>query len=530
MEGNSGRRDDRRSDTPQPGGRLVAAIELGTTSIRMAIAQLDRRGGYVVLDSLQQAVSLGKDTFTRGYVERATVESCAKVLNSFRRILAEYGIEDERSIQAVATSAVREAANRDALLDRIYVATGINVKVIDQAEVNRFTYLAVKPVLDRLPFWKTSDAIVIEVGGGSTEALMFRRGRVGNSHLYRFGSLRLSRMLDDDRAGDIHLPDIMRGHVDETAAQIVASISPVHSPVLLALGGEARFACAWLNPGWDRKSLVKLNVAPLDRLTRDLLRLTTDERVKRYEMTYPDAETVGPALLTYTRVAKALRLRSILVCEASLRNGMLWEMAAGGSWTEEFKRQIVNSAVEIGKKYDADPKHARHVAGLAVRIFRALRAEHRLDPKYEVILTVAALLHEVGLYVSRSSHHKHSMYLILNSDLFGLGSEDIVLAALVARYHRRALPSPVHEHYADLDRHGRIQVAKLAAILRVADALDSGLTQRLRNPQIVVESDRLILRVEQNDDIALERHRLREKGQFFEQVYGKQVVLEGSRE
>ena len=506
--------------------RPVAVVELGTTSIRMVVAEIGAHQPLRVLDSLQQPVALGKDTFTRGFIERPTIETCVNALRSFRRVLEEYGLHDEADIRAIATSAVREATNREAFVDRVYIGTGLAVRVIDQAEINRYTYLAVRPVLESERLLKTSDTLVIEVGGGSTEALMFRRGRVATAHMYRLGSLRLRRLLADSRVSSDRQQTVMHGHVNQTVDQILASIAPVRKPALLALGGDARFACGWINPGWDRKSLAQLSVAPLVRLTHDVLARSTDELVRQYEMTYPDAETAGPALLVYARLARALSLRHIHVCDASLRYGVLSEMASGGAWTEEFEQQIINSALTLGRRYEVEPDHARCVAGLCARIFAELQPEHRLDPRYGVLLHVAALLHESGQFISRSSHHKHSMYVILNSDLFGLGSEDILLTALVARYHRRAHPNPMHEYYADLDREDRIRVSKLAAILRVADALDTGHRQRMRDAAIRVVDGRLVIRARHPEDFTLERLQLREKGQLFEQVYGMQLVLE----
>lgn len=506
--------------------RPVAVVEVGTTSIRMVVAEIGGGKPLRVLDSLQQPVALGKDTFTRGVIERPTIETCVTALRSFRRVLEEYGIREEENIRAIATSAVREAANRDAFVDRIYIGAGLAVRVIDQAEVNRYTYLAVRPVLESESILATSDTLVIEVGGGSTEALMFRRGRVATAHMYRLGSLRLRRMLADSRVSSDRQQTVLHSHVNQTVEQIMESIQPVRKPTLLALGGDARFACAWINPGWDRRSLSRLNVAPLVRLTHDVLARPTDELVRQYEMTYPDAETAGPALLVYAQLARALALRQIHVCDASLRYGVLSEMAAGGAWTQEFEEQIVNSAISLARRYGVEPDHAHCVAGLCAKLFAELQQEHRLGPRYGVLLHVAALLHESGQFISRSSHHKHSMYIILNSDLFGLGSEEILLTALVARYHRRAHPNPAHEYYAGLDREDRIRVSKLAAILRVADALDTGHRRRLRDAAVRIVNDRLVIRSGHREDLTLERLQLREKGQLFEQVYGMQLVLE----
>jgi exopolyphosphatase/guanosine-5'-triphosphate,3'-diphosphate pyrophosphatase len=142
-----------------------------------------------------------------------------------------------------------------------------------------------------------------------------------------------------------------------------------------------------------------------------------------------------------------------------------------------------------------------------------------------VILQVAALLHEIGLFVSNRSYHKHSLYLIRNSELFGLGKKDLLLAALVARYHRRASPQPTHEGYATLDRDERVAVAKMAAILRVADALDESRSQRIHEIQTTCEGDRLVISVPMVEDLSLENLALKQTGALFEETFGTPVLL-----
>src|SRR5207249_4277765 len=361
--------------------RQVAVIDMGTSSVRMAVAEITAAGQVRQLETLAQAVNLGKDAFISGTISKATIEDCVRVLKSYRRILKEYQIENPAQVRVVATSAVREATNRLAFIDRIYIATGFQVEPLDEAEVIRITFLGVQPFLPSDPTLGQGRALVTEVGGGSTELLLVKGGDVVYSHTYRLGSLRLR-------------------------------------------------------------------------------------------------ETLEPLL------AKELELSSVLISNANLRDGLLTEMAASDAWSKEFSKQIVRSAMDLGRKFNFDEAHAAHVAQLCSTLFNRLKEEHQLSPRYEVILQVAALLHEIGLFVSRSEEHKHSLYLIRNSELFGLGKKDLLLAALVARYHRRASPQPTHEGYAMLDRDERVAVAKMAAILRVADALDESRSQRIHEIQV----------------------------------------------
>jgi len=514
-------------DSHPPATPLMAVIELGTTSIRMAIAQ-PRPGGKTgaqVLDTLQQTVSLGRDTFTTGCIGRKTTEDCVSAVQSFRRVMQEYGILQPSQIRAIASSAVREASNREEFLDRMMVATGIQVTVIEEAEVNRLTYRAVRPALDKLPFFRRSDTLVVEVGGGSTEALMFHRGKVTSSHMYRLGSLRLVKSVEEFAVSRRRELELMRDTIDQTVELIRLAITPAKPLVMLVLGAEMRFAAAILHPEWDHKSTVSVGTEELETLSHQIADMSAEEMVTRHHISYEDAETIRPTLMIYSRLAQVLRLKRFFVAEVSLRSGMLAEMDAGGNWTSEFKNQIISSALETAHRYQADITHARRVCAYAMELLTFLRDRHDFSTRDEMILSVAALLHEIGLFIRPSSHHKHAHYLIANSDVFGLGRQDVELAAMVARYHRRSTPKTTHGFYMQRSREDRLTVSKLAAILRVANALDF-LKDRQSLPIRLRERDGVLtVMTDAFTNFPVIQRRVGARADLFEQVYGLRVAI-----
>jgi len=504
--------------------RLLAVIELGTTSIRMVVGQASGTRRVETIDALEQAVSLGRDTLTRGVIGRETTERCVNALCGFRRVFEEYGV-GERDVRVVATSAVREAANRDSFLDRVLVATGLNVEVIDQAEVNRLTYRAVQPQLRAQPFFRKSDVLVVEVGGGSTETLLFRKGKVSAAHLYRLGALRLRTLFEDENAPRQRLESLMRAEITQTLAQMHHNLGPLFSPQMVLLGSEARFACSALSPGGRPGSPCELTVPAFRKFVRRIIGKTVDQVAREYSLSYTEAETLGPSLFICTALAEELKLKRVLVGEATLRTGILAEMTTGERWTAEFRRQVINSAMAIARRYDVDLRHARHVAAYGRQIIDALRDRYDLSERDEVIFHVAALLHEVGQAINASGHHKHSRYLILNSDIFGLGRRDITLAALVARYHRRAAPRPSHADYMELGRADRITVSKLSAIMRVANALDRLHSPRPLKLKMRLEGKRFVMEALTDSDLSLLQRRVQERSQLFTSIFGKEVLL-----
>jgi exopolyphosphatase/guanosine-5'-triphosphate,3'-diphosphate pyrophosphatase len=510
--------------------RPAAVIDIGTSSIRMAIAEIDSAGGVRTLETLSQAVNLGKDTFTKGSIEKATIEKCVEILKSYRQRLREYQISRDDQIRVVATSAVREAANRLAFIDRVYIATGIQVEPIDEAEVNRITYLGVAPFLNAERSLANAHTIVVEVGGGSSEVLIVRNGDVIFSHTYRLGSLRLRQTLESygAPAGKVRL--IMQNQIQRTVDEVVAPLPTDAVPALIALGGDVRYAASQLLTKWSPDRLGKLRLGSLENFTDKVLNMSVDRLVKAHHLSFPDAETLGPALLAYVMLAKAARLDHIFVTNVNLRDGLLQELAHRGQWDEAFVNQIIRSAVELGRKFEFDEAHSMRVAHLCRQLYRALQDDHHLEPRYEVILYIAAVLHEIGLFISNASHHKHSLYIINNSEIFGLSRKDVRLVGLVARYHRRASPKPTHPFYATLDRESRVVVAKLAAILRVADALERSHSRRISEIRCKREPGRLVITVPKVDDLSLEQLALAQKGSLFEETFGLKVLLRKSRE
>lgn len=505
--------------------RTAAVIDIGTASVRMAIGELSEANGVRPITTLSQAVNLGRDTFLKGVIDRGTIEECVRVLKSYRRILNEYGVERTDQIRVVGTSAVREAQNRLTFLDRIYTATGFQVEPLDESEVSRITYLGIQPLLRADPVLTNARVAIAEVGGGSTELLLVQNADVLFSHSYRLGSLRMRAQLDSFHASQASSRTILESQIKRVTEQILQQLPQELPEYLITIGGDMRFAAKELIPDWQPDQLARLPLAKLEKLADTVLSLNEDKLVHKYHVTFPDAGTLGAALMSYVHLARVFELKELIVSQVNLRDGLLQDLAHRGGWNEDFSNQVMRSAVELGRKFDFDEPHARHVAKLCQILFQGLRDEHQLDPKYELLLCCAAMLHEIGMYISASGYHKHSMYLIQNSELFGLSRKDEMLVALTARYHRRASPKPTHYGFTTLERDLRIAVVKMAALLRVADALDASHGQRLHELRFSREGGRLVISVPQVDDLSLEQLTLKQSGPLFEETYGMPVLL-----
>lgn len=505
--------------------RTVAVVDIGATSVRMAIAEIDSRGSVRMLEEVSQAVSLGRDTFTTQRIRRQSIEECAVVLKSYRRLMQEYGISRPDQVRVVATSAVREANNRLAFIDRMYIATGLEVESLDEAEVNRITYMGIQPLLQANPALASVKTIVVEVGSGSTEILVVRGGNVLFSNTYRLGSLRLIEQVDRLNTSLAKQRAIIETHIHRLVHQVYEHVDSDKMIQLVAIGGDVRLAAANMVGANYSKQICTVSTDNLAEFAKSISLLKEEELVARFGLSYSDAETVWPGLMSYVLLAREFQCEQIHIADTNLRDGLLSDLAVRDAWTAEFRNQIIRSTINLGRKMAFDETHARHVATLSRKLFLDLAEEHQLDQRMELILYLAALLHEIGTFINARSHHKHAMYIIRNSELFGLSVRDVLLVALVVRYHRRSSPQPDHEGYATLDRNDRVAVAKLAAILRLAIALDESRSQRISNIRCHRDGDRLIITTHGIEDVSLEQLTVRQSGDLFEEVFGMSVFL-----
>lgn len=505
---------------------IVAVIDIGASSLRMQVAQVNENGEIEKLESLSQAVSIGKTSFIKGYIDRQTIEDCVRVLRIYRHRLEEYGISDESQIRVVATSGVREASNRLAFQDRVYVATGFDIEPFDLAQLHRVTYLGVLPFFQQQPEYFTERTAICEVGGGSTELILLDGVDVEFSSTLRLGSLRLRKMLEAYDAPQKTARLLLESQITKIISQMHVNITEHPVQQFVSMGSEIRFIANEISQSSIGDELTEVPLSMLEEVTDKVLSMSSNQIANEYHLALPDAQTFGPALLTHLNLARAMSVDRIMVANVNLRDSLLKDMVSRSSWSDSIQNQIVRSALQLGRKFDFDEDHASHVAQIATRLFDQLAQQHELGMRMRSILQLASLLHEIGRFVSTASYHKHTLYLIRNSELFGIGESDLKLIALVARYHRRASPQPSHDVFSRLNRRDRVAVAKLAAILRIANAMDEGRVQRIEDFDCKVIVDRVQINVSDSADISLEQLAVNEAKQLFEDIYGMRVFLQ----
>jgi len=507
----------------------VAAIDLGATSIRMVIAEVLPDGRLEVLERLQRAVRLGQDTFRRGRLGGQSMRAALNVLKDYRQLLRLYRVEQAR---AVATSAVREASNADTFLDRVFLATGLHVEVIDTSEESRLTVSAVRQAWGPPPAEDQAqdrqETLIANVGGGSTLLTMLLGDEIITSQGLRLGSIRLQEVILSSSDPPQRSAGLLRYHIGNVIASVQGSLPLGSIGRFVAVGGDARFVARQIGQPTESADLLTVDLGEFDKLVDRCQRHTAEDLSRRHGLPFAEAETLTPALLIYQILLRQTRADRMIISHASMCDGLLLELAreVTGQEDEALLAGVIHSATTLAEKYRADLQHGQNVAELAVRLFDDLQADHGLGARHRLLLRVAGLLHEIGGFVSNRSHHKHSEYLIANSEIFGLKRGEIALVAEIARYHRRSVPRPTHPAYMALTREARVVVAKLAALLRVADALARGTVPKIGQWRIERQGDDLVVGLPGGADLLLKQRAIAAKGDLFEDIFGMKVRLE----
>lgn len=502
----------------------VAVIDIGTSAIRMVIAEVGPKTEVRYLELLQKSVRFGKDVFKTGRISNPVMREAINILKNFKSVIDTYGI---KKVQAIATSAVREAQNRDNFVDQVYVRTGIEVELLEGTEENRLELIAVEHALEGKVDLQKKNCLIVEVGSGSTEMIILNQGQVTITRTLPIGSIRLPEQIDSNKTDSALVQRVLKRSIREIAQIAAREVQMDQIDTFIALGGDMRFVSQQLLPETKERFTVLLKKDFVSFVNR-IGKMTPEEIASEYSMDYAQAEALYPALLFYFHFLAETKAEQIIVPMASIRDGLLLELAQilSGYKKTDFSRQVLNSAQHLGAKYMFDKSHAVCVASLAVKLFDQLKQDHGMGSRERVLLEVSGLLHDIGTYISPSGHHKHSQYLIDAAEIFGLRQVDKNIVSNVARYHRRIPPRESHVAYMSLPKLERAIVSKLASILRVADALDAGHQQKIKALKLERSDNSYTLWVSKEiGDVSIERESLRAKGDMFVDVFGAPMEL-----
>lgn len=539
--------------------RRIAAIDVGTNSLRLIVAEAGPDSSYRVLDDEKEITRLGRGLHEHGRLDAVAIEHSTAAIARMKSIAEGYGVSE---IRVVATAAAREASNRDVLLDAIRKKTGLQAEVISADQEAALAYRSAAGAFDLA----SQAAAVIDIGGGSTEVVLSVGRERGSSgvgsgvieRVYtiplgavrlteRFGGAEASGDAQFDRLGK-YIKSVVRQHVGKAGPPITPQIVIGTGGTFTTLGAMAKARVRGGEPGGLFDGSVQgyeVTRADVRHLLDYLRKLPVRERARTPGLPADRADIIVAGLAIVDALLKALSVNRVRVHVGGIRDGLLLSMVEDGAAAtasgaaparDAAIRDPLRSVRRFARACAYEQPHACHVAELSVSLFDQLlprvtevmqagdgkRGDNpdRFDAaRARQLLEAAAILHDIGYLINYNSHHKHSLHLILHADLPGWTAPEIAVLANVARYHRGAEPKVKHAHFAALTEHDRKLVCVLSAILRIADGLDRTHTQRVRAVQVRISGRSAYFAAQADDEPGVDMWGGARKAELFERVF-----------
>jgi exopolyphosphatase/guanosine-5'-triphosphate,3'-diphosphate pyrophosphatase len=496
----------------------IAAIDAGSNAVRLSVARAYSALDIEPLHHERYSLRLGEGVFVRHRFSEEVFKRGVKAFRHFREIMDEFGVTRYR---AVATSAVREARNRNAFVRRIRRETGLRLEVISSVEESRLGREAVQAALGP----ESPPRCIADLGGGSLEITILRDHTVQQAAQLPAGTVRLMTTLN--------LPGAIRPVQAEQVRKYVRALLESKLPQRPNLGGEAAVALGGnaetlmnVAPGPRLHGLPTLEISLLRERLPGILQRDVRERMKAYAVRRDRADVMGIAAITLVTLGRYLNVDCFAIPSVGVREGALQEIARDAFSRKEphrynaAARQLLVGTRSFGRRLDYDHTHAEHVRELSVLLYDQLQPMHHLPAQSRVLLEAGALLHDIGHRVSHRAHHKHGEYLTLNGDIPGLEGRDRAIVAALVRYHnRKSEPAGHHVAYSSLNNADKRITRRLAAILRIAEALDHSHRQRVTNIHASFQRGAAGLQVEARGDATEDLRDAERSAELFEKEF-----------
>lgn len=498
-----------------------AAIDVGTNSIRMIVAEAQRDGKYRILDDEKDSTRLGKNLDEQGRLDPAAADASIAALRRMYEIVRGHQV---RKLRAIATCAVREAADGEEFCQRVKKEVGLNIEVISANREAELAYYSVARNIDL----EGQHVAVADMGGGSTEIILGSGSVIEAIYNTKLGAVRLSERHQLTEATGKRYNRLIRD-VDRTLRKQTKS-RPFAPHRLIGTGGTFTSLGAIILAQQDKADLpirgMQITRAEL-RQVLERLRKLSPKALRNVAGLNPErADIIVAGLAAIDRIMHNFEVNQLQIHDGGVRDGLMLTMvdkALGPRRKNGVDRQA--AVQRFADRCGTDRAHGRHVAFLAGEIYAQVADLFDLDPADRDILEAAAHLQDVGYLINYKKHHLHSYHLILNSHLDGWKPEELEIIANVARYHRGARPKPKHDHFKSLSRENRRRVTRLAAVLRLAGGLDRSHSQSIKNVDLQRKGDLILLRVVADRvpevDIWGARRRLR----LFEKTFRTSIAI-----
>jgi exopolyphosphatase/guanosine-5'-triphosphate,3'-diphosphate pyrophosphatase len=503
----------------------LAAIDVGTNTIRLTVAEVESDGTFRILDEEREMVRLGEHLDRTGRLSDEAIERALAAIGKMKAIADGFEVIETR---AIATSAVREAANGRAFCREVLRRHKVRIDVISGEEEAQLAFGSATRHFNL----EGRSSAVVDIGGGSVEVILAAGTVIDQVHSLPLGAVRVTeRLVKSDPLREKHWK-LMRKEIDRS---IRAIGRPLHRAEIMVGSGGSFTALAHMAK-WQREgrhgSVQGYVLTPAEVVhLLDQLREAPLETRRQIPGLSPDrADIIVAGATVISRLVKRLGTQQILVNERGIREGLLLRMISelsGGVAVPQAPQPAdrMEWVRLFARKCRSNERHCEHVATLALQIFDGIKARYRLPASGRDVLQAAALLHDIGYLISHSKHHKHAYHLIMHGDLPTFAPQEVEMIANVARYHRRAFPKRTHPNLAGMSRDERRVIAQLSGILRIADGLDRTHSSSVTAIKTRVVGGRLRMEIEATSAPDVERADAERKSDLFTKAFDTELEL-----
>lgn len=507
--------------------KIFAAIHLGSEMISMQIVQYRNLNNMKVLEECNRRVRLGEETFKNKIIPFSMVNEICELLVGFKRLMTEYEVE-EYSMQA--TTAVREALNRVFLLDQIYIRTGLKVTVIDLPEEIYTKYASIRRTmkLDGLTGVDES-MLMMDISSGGLGITFVKDNIIRYQQNLNIGVIRVKESFNRNQRSSMKFNQALAEYLSSTMGAVRDALKNEQIHYLVLTGAESELLLQMMGVEF-KAGVIRIKTEQFMQLFKTGHELNLPQIIKVFKINEDVAELVVPTILLYEQLLALVPVQEIILTDDRFIDGIcLLHIGpkASRDYADELEQEQLSLLYSIGERYQYDEAHSRQVAKLALAMFDKLGKHHWLDSHSRILLQATALLHDIGKYVSLRSHSLYSYMLIMSCDILGFSEMDKKIVALASYYHaHRLFSGKRHAEVEEMSAEIMPLVAKIAALVRLADAMDRSYKQKIKSCRVNVKNGVMKVEAVTLEDLTIEEWTFASKASFFEEVYGLQAVLE----
>ena len=507
-----------------------AAIDVGSYNVCMDIYEMSPRIGIRQIEEIRQRLEIGRDTYGKGKIAFETASQLCHILKDFSHIMEGYQVENYR---ACATSTLQEAENVWIVLEQVYQKTGIRVEILSNSEQRFFGYKSVAAKEESFTKMIQKGTAIIEVGGGNMQISLFDKDALLTTQRFMLGSLRVREILQPVEKETIHYEKM----VEELVHNQILGFKKLHLKDRkidnIILMGDSFMDKLFE----DKQSMKENRTVSFEAFMEEyqwVVSHSPEEISVSLDVSLEYAEILIPAMIIYRVFVEELGAQTMWLPGTQLNDGISYDYAEKHKFIKSkhnFENDIIVSAKNIAKRYMSGKSHTQCVLKNALAIFDGMKKIHGMGPRERLLLQIAAILHDCGNFISSSNSSQCAYEIIMSTEIIGLSHAERELIANVVKFIKMPF-----EYYneadskAMIDRKDYMQIAKLTAIMRVANVLDRSHKQKIEEISTSVKDQELIMRVTSKADLTLEKALLTEAADFFEEIFSIRPVLKRKKQ